>query len=164
MKRLFVLIVTLFISTMAMAQKSDVGFAMSGAFKGSTALSNKPLTTNDIDIVWGYHFNDRWALTAPFTSSVVMYPNTTTYSAFTYFGLGGEYLFCKSDIANLSVVARVQSSIGKNDWGGVMAYELGVMEEFDSVIASIGLKYLDANRSHINDRLCIYFSFGFRLR
>lgn len=167
MKRILLLAVALCVSTMAMAQKEEVKFSLSGVYRSAdTSLLDRdnPFTTQDVELTYGIHFNDKWALTIPITSSSIMYPNTHTYSDLFLLGLGGEYKIVDNSQWDWSLVANVQSSIGKNDWGGAIVYDFGLMEEYDNVQTSIGFKYYDAHKSYIKDRLCIYLSFGFRFK
>ena len=80
MKRLLILVVALCVSTMAMAQKSDSYFSLSGVAKsGGVNLMDfdDEFAFSDVELVYGYHFNDKWSLHVPFTGSQVM--NTKWY-------------------------------------------------------------------------------------
>ena len=77
--------------------------------------------------------------------------------------ISGKYKFHKGKVADWSVVTRVQSTIGKNEWGGAMTYDFGIMDECENVTTTIGVKYFDARNPHLKDRFCFYLSFGFRL-
>lgn len=167
MKRLLLLVVALCISTVAMAQKDEFKFSLSGAFKSASTTSanhNNPFTTQDVELTYGFHFNNKWALIVPMTGSTAMYPNTHTYSDLFLLGIGGEYKIIDNGSWDWSLVGNVQSSIGKNDWGGAIVYDFGLMEEYDNIQTAIGFKYYDAHKSYIKDRFCIYISFGFRLK
>lgn len=163
MKRLFVLVAALLLSTMAMAQKSDVQLSLSADFKSSTTFNHDSFIADDLSLVWGCHFNDKWALTIPITATTVKNVTSKKYSDNLFLGLGGEYKFYKGNVADWSVVTRVQSTIGKNAWGGAMTYDFGIMDECENVTTAIGVKYFDARNPHIKDRFCFYLSFGFRL-
>lgn len=113
--------------------------------------------------MYGVHFNDKWALLVPITASQAMNTKFKTYSNMCYLGLGGEYKFHKSKVSEWSVVANIQSTVGKNDWKGAMAYDICLKDEFENVQIALGLRYLDANKSYAPDRLCLYLSFGFNL-
>ena len=54
-------------------------------------------------------------------------------------------------------------SRGKNDWKGAMAYDVCVKDTFDNVQVAVGLRYIDAHKSYMPHRLCLYASFGFTL-
>ena len=166
MKRLLVLVVALCVSTVAMAQKSDSYFSLSGVAKsGGVNLMDfdDEFAFSDIELVYGYHFNDKWSLHVPFTGSQAMNTKFHTYSEMFYLGLGGEYKFHKGKVSEYSVVANIQTTIGKNDWQGAMAYDLCLKDTFENVQVAVGLRYLDAQKSFIPNRLCLYASFGFTL-
>ena len=166
MKRLLILVVALCVSTMAMAQKSDSYFSLSGVAKsGGVNLMDfdDEFAFSDVELVYGYHFNDKWSLHVPFTGSQAMNTKFHTYSDICFLGLGGEYKFHKSNVSEYSVVANIQTTVGKSDWKGVMAYDLSVKDEFDNVQIAVGVRYFDAQKSFISNRLCLYASFGFTL-
>lgn len=166
MKRLLILVVALCVSTVAMAQKSDSYFSLSGVAKSCNANlldSEDAFAFNDVELIYGYHFNDKWALHVPITASQAMNTKFKTYSEMFYLGLGGEYKFYKGKVSEFSVVANIQSTLGKNDWQGAMAYDLSVKDEFDNVQIAVGVRYFDAQKSFIPNRLCLYASFGFTL-
>lgn len=166
MKRLLILVVALCVSTVAMAQKSDSYFSLSGVAKsGGVNLMDfdDEFAFSDIELVYGYHFNDKWSLHVPFTGSQAMNTKLKTYSEMFYLGLGGEYKFHKGKVSEFSVVANIQSTLGKNDWQGAMAYDLCLKDTFENVQVAVGLRYLDAQKSFIPNRLCLYASFGFTL-
>ena len=166
MKRLLILVVALCVSTVAMAQKSDSYFSLSGvARSGGVNLMDfdDEFAFSDIELVYGYHFNDKWSLHVPFTGSQAMNTKLKTYSEMFYLGLGGEYKFHKGKVSEFSVVANIQSTLGKNDWQGAMAYDLCLKDTFENVQVAVGLRYLDAQKSFIPNRLCLYASFGFTL-
>ena len=166
MKRLLILVVALCVSTVAMAQKSDSYFSLSGVAKsGGVNLMDfdDEFAFSDIELVYGYHFNDKWSLHVPFTGSQAMNTKLKTYSEMFYLGLGGEYKFHKGKVSEYSVVANIQTTIGKNDWQGAMAYDLCLKDTFENVQVAVGLRYLDAQKSFIPNRLCLYASFGFTL-
>ena len=166
MKRLLVLVVALCVSTVAMAQKSDSYFSLSGVAKsGGVNLMDfdDEFAFSDIELVYGHHFNDKWSLHVPFTGSQAMNTKFKTYSEMFYLGLGGEYKFHKGKVSEYSVVANIQTTIGKNDWQGAMAYDLCLKDTFENVQVAVGLRYLDAQKSFIPNRLCLYASFGFTL-
>lgn len=166
MKRLMLLVVALCVSTMAMAQKSDSYFSLSGIAKsgGANLLESKDaFAFNDIELVYGYHFNDKWTLNIPITASHAMNTKLKTYSDMCYLGLGGEYKFHKGKMSVFSVAANIQSTVGKNDWKGAMAYDVCVKDTFDNVQVAVGLRYIDAHKSYMPNRLCLYASFGFTL-
>ena len=166
MKRLLMLVALLSISTMAMAQKSDSYFSLSGVAKsGGVNLMDfdDEFAFSDVELVYGYHFNDKWSLHIPITASQVMNTKFHTYSDICYLGLGGEYKFHKGKASEYSVVANIQTTVGKNDWNGAMAYDLSVKDEFDNVQIAVGVRYFDAQKSFIPNRLCLYASFGFTL-
>lgn len=160
------LVVLLSVSTMAMAQKSDSYFSLSGVAKsGGVNIMNfdDEFAFSDIELVYGYHFNDKWSLHIPITTSQVMNTKFKTYSEMLYLGLGGEYKFHKGKVSEFSVVANIQSTLGKNDWQGAMAYDLCLKDTFENVQVAVGLRYLDAQRSYGPNKLCLYASFGFTL-
>lgn len=166
MKRLLVLVVALCVSTVAMAQKSDSYFSLSGVAKSGVVNLmdfDDEFAFSDIELVYGYHFNDKWSLHVPFTGSQAMNTKFHTYSEMFYLGLGGEYKFHKGKVSEYSVVANIQTTIGKNDWQGAMAYDLCLKDTFENVQVAVGLRYLDAQKSFIPNRLCLYASFGFTL-
>ncbi len=166
MKRLLILVVALCVSTVAMAQKSDSYFSLSGVAKsGGVNLMDfdDEFAFSDIELVYGYHFNDKWSLHVPFTGSQAMNTKLKTYSEMFYLGLGGEYKFHKGKVSEFSVVANIQSTLGKNDWQGAMAYDLCLKDTFENVQVAVGVRYLDAQKSFIPNRLCLYASFGFTL-
>ena len=166
MKRLLILVVALCVSTVAMAQKSDSYFSLSGVAKsGGVNIMNfdDEFAFSDIELVYGYHFNDKWALHVPITTSQAMNTKFKTYSEMLYLGLGGEYKFHKGKVSEFSVVANIQSTLGKNDWQGVMAYDLCLKDTFENVQMAVGIRYLDAQRSYGSNKLCLYASFGFTL-
>ena len=151
---------------MAMAQKGDAYFSLSGVAKsGSTKLvdSKDAFAFSDVELVYGVHFSDKWALLVPITASQAMNTKFKTYSDMCYLGLGGEYKFYKSKVSECSVVANIQSTVGKNDWKGAMAYDLCLKDTFENVQVAVGVRYLDAGYAHMADRLCLYASFGFTL-
>ena len=166
MKRLLILVVALCVSTVAMAQKSDSYFSLSGVAKsGGVNLMDfdDEFAFSDIELVYGYHFNDKWSLHVPFTGSQAMNTKLKTYSEMFYLGLGGEYKFHKGKVSEFSVVANIQTTIGKNDWQGAMAYDLCLKDTFENVQIAVGVRYFDAQKSFIPNRLCLYASFGFTL-
>ena len=166
MKRFMLLVVALSISTIAMAQKSDTYFSLSGVVKSGSARltdSKDAFAFSDIDLVYGIHFNDKWALTIPITGSTAMNTKVKTYSDMFYLGLGGEYKFYKRSVSEASVVANIQSTVGKNDWKGAMTYDICLKDTFENVQIAVGLRYFDAYKSVVPDRLCLYLSFGFTL-
>ena len=166
MKRLLILVVALCVSTVAMAQKSDSYFSLSGvAMSGGVNIMNfdDEFAFSDIELVYGYHFNDKWSLHVPITASQAMNTKFKTYREMFYLGLGGEYKFHKGKVSEFSVVANIQSTLGKNDWQGAMAYDLCLKDTFENVQVAVGLRYLDAQRSYGPNKLCLYASFGFTL-
>lgn len=166
MKRLLILVVALCVSTMAMAQKSDSYFSLSGVAKsGGVNLMDfdDEFAFSDVDLVYGYRFNDKWALLVPITASQVQNTKLKTYSDMCYLGLGGEYAFHKSKGSEFSVAANIQTTVGKNDWNGALAYDLCLKDTFDNVQIAVGVRYFDAQKSFIPNRLCLYASFGFTL-
>lgn len=165
MKRFLTLVVALCLSTMAMAQKSESYFSLSGVAKSGTSLGEyKGLySLEDAEVVFGYHFNDKWAVTVPFTGSLELNTKFQTYTQQLYLGLGGEYSFLIDKNSRCTAYASVQSSLTKRDLGGAMAYDFGVRDEFEGVQISVGFRYLDMYKSYVPNQWYLYTSFGFTL-
>lgn len=165
MKRLLLLVMALSITTMAMAQKSEPYFSLSGVTKSGANLakSKSAFALEDTDLILGVHLNDKWAVIVPFTGSLELNTEFQTYTSQLYLGLGGEYTFFNSDFTRYSAYATVQTSLTKRDLGGAMALDFGIKEEFDGVEVSVGLRYLDMYRSSLSNQWYFYASFGFAL-
>ena len=165
MKRLLLLAVALSITTMAMAQKSEPYFSLSGVTKSGANLakSKSAFALEDTDLILGVHLNDKWAVIVPFTGSLELNTEFQTYTSQLYLGLGGEDTFYNGECTRYSAYATVQTSLTKRDLGGAMALDFGIKEEFDGVQASLGLRYLDMYRSYLSNQWYFYASFGFTL-
>lgn len=165
MKRLLLVAMALSITTMVMAQKSEPYLSLSGVTKSGANLaeSRGAFALEDTDLIWGIHFNDKWAVIVPFTGSLELNTKLQTYTSQLYLGLGGEYTFYNGDFTRYSAYATVQTSLTKRDLGGAMALDFGVKEEFDGVQLSVGLRYLDMYRSYLSNQWYFYASFGFTL-
>lgn len=167
MKRLLMLVALLSISTMAMAQEKSKsgGFYWAAATKTSCVLTeniDKQFFTEETEYALGYDFNDKLGLYVPLNFTMAIYPKTRTYQEFCYLGLGGKYQFYQSGPEKLSVVASAQTTLGKNDWGGAMTYELALFEEIGFFNFSLGAKYFDAKSLFVPDRWCLVGSIGIK--
>ena len=180
MKRLMIFVIMLCSSTIAMAQmdgsvqiakpsnQTDGYFSIAFDTKASTGLGkqNSSYALNEVGIQYGYHFNDRWSIHLPIYASTSLFNQTKTFTQQWYAGIGGEYKFLKTRLSDLSVIARVQSTIGKNSWG-VMSYELGIKDQWkENIHFSIGLKYMDTYKSPIpaspiSNKITLFMSVGF---
>lgn len=165
MKRLLLLVMALSITTMAMAQKSEPYFSLSGVTKSGANLakSKSAFALEDTDLILGVHLNDKWAVIVPFTGSLELNTEFQTYTSQLYLGLGGEYTFFNGDFTRYSAYATVQTSLTKRDLGGAMALDFGIKEEFDGVEVSVGLRYLDMYKSYLPNQWYFYASCGFSL-
>ena len=166
MKRFMLLAVTLCISVAAMGQqRSESRIYWTVASKASVVLSqnvDKQFTMGENEIALGYNFNDKLSVYVPFSAGMALYPKYKTYSEFSFLGLGGRYNLCQKGLERYSVVTSVQKSLGKNDWGGAMSYELSLVQEYGNLYLSAGVKYFDAAYTHVQDRWCLAASVGLR--
>lgn len=166
MKRLLILVVALSLSTVVMAQqRGESNFYWSAASKASVVLSSnvdKQFTMGESEVAYGYNFNDKWSVYVPFSAGTALYPKYKSYSEFLFLGLGGRFDFFQEGFLCYSVVTSVQKALGKNDWGGATTYELSLMQEYGNLYMSVGVKYLDAAYTHVQDRWCLAASVGLR--
>ncbi|MBO5832720.1 MAG: hypothetical protein J6Q95_05450 [Alistipes sp.] len=192
MKRLFLIAIMALATTFAMAQEGEAATANRSTAANTPTAANTSTTVKaksksnyisvsfdlrgggalakdyrefgnlDIDVSFGYHFNDRWSIHLPLTTSLGLFYKTNTFTEQLYLGLGGEFKALEREDWNLIIAPKVQSTLG-NRWGA-MAYDLGVKSEWvgTPIVLGLGVRFIDTYASQISDKFLFYGSVGLR--
>lgn len=140
------------------------GFSFSAETRCAIPFGDgKEFSSIDVDAVFGYHFNDRWAVVLPVTGATGLFnaSGVKSYETTLLAGLGFEYNFVRGRSYSLSISPRVQASL-YGDWKHV-SYDVGLRYRRSSPYVGLGVRYIDTYDSPFKSRFCIYAAFGFTL-